>query len=41
VISQAEKLKALGVKPSKQLPQGMTEVAQQEDLDLGELSDVE
>jgi DNA recombination protein RmuC len=41
VIWQAEKLKALGVKPSKQLPQGMTEVAQQEDLDLGELSDVE
>ena len=41
VIWQAEKLKALGVKPAKQLPQGLTEIAQQEDLDLGELSDVE
>jgi DNA recombination protein RmuC len=41
VIWQAEKLKALGVKPAKQLPQGMIELAQQEDLDLGEPPDPE
>lgn len=34
VIRQAEMLKALGVKPSKQLPQGLVELAQQEDLEL-------
>ncbi len=36
VIRQAERLKTLGVKPSKQLPQGLVEVAQQETLELGE-----
>ena len=36
VIRQAEMLKALGVKPSKQLPQGLVELAQQETLALTE-----
>jgi DNA recombination protein RmuC len=36
VIRQAEMLKALGVKPSKQLPQGLVELAQQETLALAE-----
>jgi DNA recombination protein RmuC len=39
VIRQAEMLKALGVKPSRQLPQGLVEVAQQEALDLGPASE--
>jgi DNA recombination protein RmuC len=34
VIRQAEMLKELGVKPSKQLPQGLVELAQQETLEL-------
>ena len=34
VIRQAEMLKALGVKPTKQLPQGLIELAQQETLEL-------
>jgi DNA recombination protein RmuC len=34
VIRQAEMLKKLGVKPAKQLPQGLVELAQQEDLEL-------
>ena len=34
VIRQAEMLKALGVKPVKQLPQGLVELAQQETLEL-------
>jgi len=34
LIRQAELLRALGVKPSKELPQGLVEEAQQEDLDL-------
>ena len=34
VIRQAEMLKTLGVKASKELPQGLVERAQQEDLDL-------
>jgi DNA recombination protein RmuC len=36
VIRQAELLKALGVKPTKQIPQGLIELAQQETLELGE-----
>ena len=36
VIRQAEMLKALGVKPTKQFPQGIVELAQQETLELGE-----
>ena len=36
VIRQAEMLKALGVKPTKQIPQGLVELAQQETLELGE-----
>ena len=36
VIRQAEMLKALGVKPTKQLPQDMVELAQQEILELAE-----
>jgi DNA recombination protein RmuC len=36
VIRQAEMLKALGVKPTKQLPQGLVELAQQEKLELGD-----
>jgi DNA recombination protein RmuC len=36
VIRQAEMLKALGVKPTKQLPQGLVELAQQETLELVE-----
>jgi DNA recombination protein RmuC len=36
VIRQAEMLKALGVKPTKQIPQGIVELAQQETLELGE-----
>jgi DNA recombination protein RmuC len=36
VIRQAEMLKALGVKPTKQLPQGLVELAQQETLELGD-----
>ncbi len=40
VIRQAEMLKALGVKPTKQIPQGIVELAQQETLELGE-SDLE
>ena len=36
VIRQAEMLKALGVKPAKQLPQGLVELAQQEALELGD-----
>jgi DNA recombination protein RmuC len=36
VIRQAEMLKALGVKPTKQLPQGLVELAQQEILELGD-----
>ena len=35
VIRQAEMLKSLGVKPTKQLPQGLVELAQQETLALG------
>ncbi len=35
VIRQAEMLKALGIKPSKQLAQGLVELAQQESLQLG------
>jgi len=34
VIRQAEMLKKLGVKPTKQLPQGLVELALQEDLEL-------
>jgi DNA recombination protein RmuC len=34
VIRQAEMLKALGVKPTKQLPLGLVELAQQETLEL-------
>jgi DNA recombination protein RmuC len=34
VIRQAEMLKALGIKPTKQLPQGLLELAQQESLEL-------
>ena len=34
MIRQAEMLKALGVKPTKQLPQGLMELAQQETLEL-------
>ena len=34
VIRQAEMLKALGVKPTKQIPQGLIELAQQETLEL-------
>jgi len=34
VIRQAEMLKALGVKPTKQLPQGLVELALQETLEL-------
>ena len=34
VIRQAEMLKALGVKPTKQIPQGLVELAQQETLEL-------
>lgn len=34
LIRQAELLRALGVKPTKDLPQGLVEEAQQEDLDL-------
>jgi DNA recombination protein RmuC len=34
VIRQAEMLKALGVKPTKQLPQGLVELSQQENLEL-------
>jgi DNA recombination protein RmuC len=34
VIRQAEMLKELGVKPTKQLPQGLVELAQQETLEL-------
>ena len=43
VIRQAEMLKALGVKPTKQLPQGLVELAQQETLQLAdpELADPE
>jgi DNA recombination protein RmuC len=43
VIRQAEMLKALGVKPTKQLPQGLVELAQQEALELegSELEDSE
>ncbi len=36
VIRQAEMLKGLGVKPTKQLPQGLVELAQQEALELAE-----
>jgi DNA recombination protein RmuC len=36
VIRQAEMLRALGVKPTKQIPQGLLELAQQETLDLEE-----
>jgi DNA recombination protein RmuC len=36
VIRQAEMLKALGVKPTKEIPQGILELAQQETLELGE-----
>jgi DNA recombination protein RmuC len=34
VIRQAEMLKSLGIKPTKQLPQGLLELAQQESLEL-------
>jgi DNA recombination protein RmuC len=34
VIRQAEMLRALGVKPTKQIPQGLVELAQQETLEL-------
>jgi len=34
VIRQAEMLRALGVKPTKQIPQGLIELAQQETLEL-------
>ena len=34
VIRQAEMLKTLGVKPTKQIPQGLVELAQQETLEL-------
>ena len=36
VIRQAEMLKHLGIKPTKQLPQGLVELAQQETLALAE-----
>jgi DNA recombination protein RmuC len=36
VIRQAEMLKALGVKPTKQIPQGIVELAQQATLELEE-----
>jgi DNA recombination protein RmuC len=36
VIRQAEMLKALGIKPTKQIPQGLVELAQQESLELAE-----
>ena len=34
LIRQAELLRSLGVKPTKQLPQGLVELAQQETLEL-------
>ena len=34
VIRQAEMLKALGIKPTKQIPLGLIELAQQETLEL-------
>ena len=34
MIRQAEMLRALGVKPTKQIPQGLIELAQQETLEL-------
>jgi DNA recombination protein RmuC len=39
VVRQAEMLKALGVKPTKQIPLGLIELAQQETLELKELED--
>lgn len=36
VIRQAEMLKSLGVKPTKQLPQGLVELSQQETLELAD-----
>jgi DNA recombination protein RmuC len=36
VIRQAEMLKSLGIKPTKQLPQGLVELAQQESLALAD-----
>jgi DNA recombination protein RmuC len=36
VIRQAEMLKHLGIKPTKQIPQGLVELAQQETFDLTE-----
>jgi DNA recombination protein RmuC len=40
VIRQAEMLRALGVKPTKQIPQGLIELAQQETLELEEQPDL-
>jgi DNA recombination protein RmuC len=40
VIRQAEMLKSLGVKPTKQLPQGLVELAGQETLDLVDQPDL-
>jgi DNA recombination protein RmuC len=40
VIRQAEMLKGLGVNPTKQLPQGLVELAGQESLDLVEQPDL-
>ncbi len=34
MIRQAEMLRTLGVKPTKQIPQGLIELAQQETLEL-------
>lgn len=40
LIRQAELLRALGVTPSKELPRGLVEEAQQEDLDLQAPADI-
>lgn len=40
VIRQAELLKGLGIKPTKQLPQGLVELAQQEALELVDQPDL-
>jgi DNA recombination protein RmuC len=41
VIRQAEMLRALGVKPTKQIPQGLIELAQQESLELEDQPDLQ
>src|ERR1700722_17649283 len=40
VIRQAEMLRGLGVKPTKQIPQGLVEMAQQETLELEDQPDL-